>query len=207
MDSEILKTVMIYVHGMMCVENCAQVYVYHIRSYRVTLLTIVCTSLHSAYFVLQQRCKSACLSVPGVKKADVDFDHGIIELRVDPSISKSRSNDHTSSGSGPVDMLALAMAIEDAGYSASWGDDRNTLVVLHIEGMTCGHCVNAVKKAVLTTKLVSRCEVSLEKHECYVITNSNTDVLRIITAIEDAGYLAYVTNAHREVLLKILNWV
>jgi Copper chaperone len=61
---------------------------------------------------------------------------------------------------------------------------------LKIEGMTCNHCVMAVKKALLKVPGVERAEVSLERGEALV--EGNADPKALIQAVEAEGYRAEV---------------
>lgn len=131
--------------------------------------------------------------VPGVVTAEVNFSRHAVYIGFDAS--------------KPIDMLALALAVENAGYSATWGSEGNTLCVIRVEGMTCGHCVGSVYKALEGVKEVANCSVSLNKHECYLIANKNTNIADVVNAIEAVGYLASVVHVNREVSLRILNWV
>lgn len=62
-------------------------------------------------------------------------------------------------------------------------------VTLHIEGMSCGHCVNAVNRALsevpgaeVESVRVGRAEVRYDE--------TTTDPARLVAAVEDAGYRA-----------------
>lgn len=60
-------------------------------------------------------------------------------------------------------------------------------VKLQIEGMSCGHCLNAVNKAlegVLDARIVS---VQMGRAEIEMATGGPTDDV-LVTAIEEAGY-------------------
>lgn len=131
---------------------------------------------------------------PG-QKAKVYFDRSNCVLEMDEK------------SVGPVDMLALSLAVEHAGYSVCWGTGQLHLGVLKIEGMTCGHCSSAIQKAVESTKEAHLCRVSLDRHECYVIATRNCNFNHIVAAIESVGYLATVVQCNREVSLKIPAWV
>jgi copper chaperone len=61
---------------------------------------------------------------------------------------------------------------------------------LKVEGMTCNHCVMAVKKALLKVPGVERAEVSLERGEALV--EGNADPKALIQAVEEEGYRAEV---------------
>ena len=59
---------------------------------------------------------------------------------------------------------------------------------LNIDGMTCGHCVAAVKKALEAVPGVTGAEVSLEGREAVVEGEASTEAL--ISAIAEEGYTA-----------------
>ncbi|WP_022799217.1 CopZ family metallochaperone [Thermus islandicus] len=61
---------------------------------------------------------------------------------------------------------------------------------LKVEGMTCNHCVMAVKKALLKVPGVERAEVSLERGEALV--EGEADPKALIQAVEEEGYRAEV---------------
>jgi copper chaperone len=64
------------------------------------------------------------------------------------------------------------------------------MVKLKVEGMTCNHCVMAVKKALSRVPGVERAEVSLERGEALV--EGNADPKALIQAVEEEGYRAEV---------------
>ena len=64
------------------------------------------------------------------------------------------------------------------------------MVKLKVEGMTCNHCVMAVKKALSRVPGVERAEVSLERGEALV--EGNADPKALIRAVEEEGYRADV---------------
>jgi copper chaperone len=60
---------------------------------------------------------------------------------------------------------------------------------LNVEGMTCQHCVHAVKGAVSALSGVGKVEVSLEKKKATVDFDPGiTNLAAITTAIEEQGY-------------------
>lgn len=61
-------------------------------------------------------------------------------------------------------------------------------VTLHISGMTCGHCVAAVKKALQAVSGVEEADVSLERKEGVVRGSAPPESL--IKAVEGEGYEA-----------------
>ncbi len=64
------------------------------------------------------------------------------------------------------------------------------MLKLKVEGMTCNHCVMAVKKALLKVPGVEKAEVSLEKGEALV--EGVADPQALIRAVEEEGYKAEV---------------
>ena len=62
-------------------------------------------------------------------------------------------------------------------------------IILNVEGMSCSHCENAVKKAVGALKGVREVVVSLENKTVIVVYRpSELSVEEIKNAIEDQGY-------------------
>ena len=60
---------------------------------------------------------------------------------------------------------------------------------LNVEGMSCPHCVHAVKTAVEAVSGVDKVDVSLEKNRATVDFDPGVATLQMIkTAIEDQGY-------------------
>lgn len=59
---------------------------------------------------------------------------------------------------------------------------------LKVTGMTCNHCVMAVKKALSAIPEVSQVEVSLEKGEAVVSGEVPREVL--VAAVKEEGYEA-----------------
>lgn len=59
---------------------------------------------------------------------------------------------------------------------------------LKVTGMTCNHCVMAVKKALSAIPEVSQVEVSLEKGEAVVSGDVPREVL--VAAVKEEGYEA-----------------
>lgn len=59
-------------------------------------------------------------------------------------------------------------------------------LVLHITGMSCGHCLNAVNQALAGVPRASVDSVRIGRAEVQVPDGVNSDAL--VTAVEDAGY-------------------
>jgi len=64
------------------------------------------------------------------------------------------------------------------------------MIKLKVEGMTCNHCVMAVKKALLKVPGVEKAEVLLDKGEAVV--EGQADPKALIRAVEEEGYRAEV---------------
>ena len=63
------------------------------------------------------------------------------------------------------------------------------IIDLNVEGMSCQHCVHAVKTAVEAVSGVDKVDVSLEKNRATVDFDPGVATLQMIkTAIEDQGY-------------------
>lgn len=60
------------------------------------------------------------------------------------------------------------------------------MLTLKVSGMTCGHCVAAVTKAVNTVPLVESVKVDLERGE--VLVGGGPDAGAVRKAIIDEGY-------------------
>ncbi|MCB1851899.1 MAG: cation transporter [Gammaproteobacteria bacterium] len=61
---------------------------------------------------------------------------------------------------------------------------------LKVSGMTCMHCVGAVKKALEQMPGVESAEVSLEQAQALV--SGSADAAAMVAAIKEAGYSAEV---------------
>lgn len=61
---------------------------------------------------------------------------------------------------------------------------------LKISGMTCGHCVSAVSKALQQVPGVEQAEVSLEPQQALITGNADPDAL--VAAVKEEGYEAHV---------------
>lgn len=59
---------------------------------------------------------------------------------------------------------------------------------LKIEGMTCGHCVTAVRKALEAVPGVESADVNLAEGRATVEGNANLETL--VEAVEEEGYTA-----------------
>jgi len=64
-------------------------------------------------------------------------------------------------------------------------------VTLKIEGMSCQHCVSAVRNALMSVPGVTKAEVDLAKGSARVeFDKSKTGAAALIKAVEDQGYTA-----------------
>lgn len=62
--------------------------------------------------------------------------------------------------------------------------------ILNISGMTCGHCVSAVNRALQQVPGVETVEVSLDPQQAVV--TGNADPQALMAAIREEGYEATV---------------
>jgi copper chaperone len=63
------------------------------------------------------------------------------------------------------------------------------MIELKVTGMTCGHCENAVNKALAAVPGVARVVKVSRGEEC-VVVEGDADVQALIEAIEEEGYSA-----------------
>ena len=63
---------------------------------------------------------------------------------------------------------------------------------LKIEGMSCNHCVNAVKSALTAIDGVASVDVTLDPGHATVEHDPGVQTLTIVNAIEEEGYGAQV---------------
>lgn len=61
-------------------------------------------------------------------------------------------------------------------------------VVLNVEGMSCGHCVNSVEGALTKVSGVSSAKVNLKDNNVTVEYDDNVNIDALKKAIEDQGY-------------------
>jgi copper chaperone len=72
-----------------------------------------------------------------------------------------------------------------------FGKPKGDELVLKVEGMTCGHCLMHVEKALSALKGVKKASVDLGKGTASVIYDAGTVTKeQMIKAVEDAGYKA-----------------
>jgi copper chaperone len=57
---------------------------------------------------------------------------------------------------------------------------------LQVEGMSCGHCVNAVTKSVQAVDAAAKVDVDLAHQKVRVASSANLEAIK--SAIVDAGY-------------------
>ena len=60
------------------------------------------------------------------------------------------------------------------------------MTTFSVEGMSCGHCVSAVTRAVQQVDAAANVQVDLSKQTVAVTTGASTDAVK--AAIEQAGY-------------------
>ena len=64
-----------------------------------------------------------------------------------------------------------------------------TQKIIKVEGMSCGHCVMRVKKAIEGVQGVKKVDVSLESKQAVVeFDEGKTDMEKIKAAVRDTGY-------------------
>lgn len=64
-----------------------------------------------------------------------------------------------------------------------------TEIILHVSGMTCNHCVNAVEKALTQLPGIERALVDLDQGQVHIQYEENQiEPQQMEQAIEEAGY-------------------
>jgi copper ion binding protein len=59
---------------------------------------------------------------------------------------------------------------------------------LKVQGMTCNHCVNTVRRALMSLEGVSDVKVSLETGSVEVFLEGEVPLQKLINAVEEWGY-------------------
>mmetsp|Transcript_17374 Transcript_17374/g.29091 ORF Transcript_17374/g.29091 Transcript_17374/m.29091 type:complete len:1503 (+) Transcript_17374:65-4573(+) len=143
------------------------------------------------------KVKEAALAIDGVKNAEVDFDNKT--LHVDYSNGFIPSDIHD----------GVALAVQSAGYDVQW-EGKKHLLYLRVEGMTCGHCVGTVQRAISSIEGVRHVAVNLEQKIAAIALNaefksSRTFAHSIISAIEDVGFEAEVYSGNsRDITISVI---
>ncbi len=124
----------------------------------------------------EKRVEDALNGLAGVHVKTVDHNDGIAVVEVEGSVS---SDD-------------FAKVISDAGYTfLGYAEDiceRAEKAVLIVEGMTCGHCTNAVEKALKNIDGIIDVKADFNTNTAEVAYSGTLDETSIRSAIEDAGY-------------------
>ena len=123
-----------------------------------------------------ERCeahvKKALESIPGI--ATVAADHTTGKVRVYYS-------------SQPAEAV-MKQALADADYEYISKEETTMKETVKIEGMMCGHCEAAVKKALEALSGVEKAEVSHEKGTAVLTLSSEVSDAAIQKAVEDKDY-------------------
>ena len=69
-------------------------------------------------------------------------------------------------------------------------DGAENKVTLKVEGMTCGHCVGRVQKALDAAPGVTGAKVDLDSGTAEISYGAETDVARLAEIVTEAGYPA-----------------
>lgn len=97
-------------------------------------------------------------------------------------------------------------AVEDVGYEIikNKGED-NMEKILKVEGMSCNHCVAAVKKALESVEGVSEANVMLEEKRAEVKLDKEVSSDELVKAVEDAGYSAKIEKWEQKEMCSLEN--
>jgi Cu+-exporting ATPase len=117
------------------------------------------------------RMKKVIKEIPGVKRADVDFEKKLVAIAYDP---------------GLLDLLDIQQTVSEIGYSFP-----TFSVVLNVVGMSCISCSARVEGALLNLPGVLDAAVSLTKANVKVTSiKDSTTVSDLVQAIRSVGYQA-----------------
>jgi copper chaperone CopZ len=84
---------------------------------------------------------------------------------------------------------------------------KNKLLYVKVDGMTCGHCVNTVQKAISSLKGVRHVAVSLDQRIAAIATDPHITSLDtfhrvIVDAVEDVGFGAEMySGSSRDIII------
>ena len=133
-----------------------------------------------------ERIKKAVKAIPGVKRADVDFDNNLVAIAYDPDL---------------LDLLDIQQAVSEIGYSFP-----TFSVVLNVTGMSCISCSARVEGALLNLPGVLDAAVSLTNANVKVTCiKDSTTIFELEQAISSAGYQASSQIANEELALEKVN--
>lgn len=63
-------------------------------------------------------------------------------------------------------------------------------ITMNVEGMTCGHCVMNVTKALESAEGVKKAKVNLKKASATVSVEDGVDASKLLDLVKNAGYEA-----------------
>ena len=64
----------------------------------------------------------------------------------------------------------------------------STTTIINVEGMTCGHCVNAVQTEVGKLEGVTDVAVDLASGQVTIVADNEPDAGALLEAVEEAGF-------------------
>jgi copper chaperone len=82
-------------------------------------------------------------------------------------------------------LAGFPEAVRFSNHLKKRSDDMTTI---KIRGMSCGHCVMAVKKALMKVEGLKDVQVNLEKGEATFAEEKPVEARLIREAVEEAGY-------------------
>lgn len=89
----------------------------------------------------------------------------------------------------------MDMLIENSMHQADriMADGAENKVTLKVEGMTCGHCVGRVQKALYAVTGVIEAKVDLDSGTAEIHFGTETDIAKLSEFVSKAGYPAQAT--------------
>ena len=128
--------------------------------------------------------------IPGVSKVIVDLDSAGASVTIDNALDTERK------------VAELCAAVDDVGFDASLSVPSPTnVIILHVTGMTCGHCTATVERALKAISGIADTVVDLDSATATITVGNPTDLTEhpnlasaAVDAVEAVGFDATVAD-------------
>ena len=147
------------------------------------------------------KVRDAALTVEGVHSAEVDFENKVLHVIYSDGGVANEIHD------------GVALAVQSAGYDVEWAG-KNNLLYVKVDGMTCGHCVNTVQKAIRMLEGVRHVAVSLDQRIAAIsidpatVSSSDTFCHVIVDTVEAVGFGAEMySGSNRDITIPVMKAV
>lgn len=172
------------------------------------------TSISTIIDVTGMHCNSCVVNIqdnigkqPGVSSVQVSLEKGQAVIQHNPNVVTTLDLQRAIQALPPgkfKTQLALRDAVSSASpseqslaTSSSFLQPLDSVVQIHIEGMTCKSCVQTIEGTISQRKGVRSAQVSLENHQgTFVYDPLITTSEELRAAIEDMGFDAFLPGEH-----------